>query len=124
LDQRRVAAESEVDTAVVAVVAADDFDKKKGKRELQQWMGSSFLEVVVAPGKYKKPAAAVVVAAEREGSVVVVGARSVVGAAVADAVADAAGENHLKEKNGCPLDMEKLPERPWTGFKESEPKPS
>ena len=118
MDQRRVVAESEVDTAVVAVVAADDFDKKKGKRELQQWMGSNFLEVVVAPGKYKKPAAAA--AAEREGSVVVVGARYVVGAAVAVADGDAAGENHLKEKNGCPLDMEKLPERPWTGFRESE----
>ena len=47
LDQRRVVAASE-DRTIETVV---DFGKKPGKRELQQWMESNFLEAAVAPGK-------------------------------------------------------------------------
>ena len=81
---------------MVIVVAADDFGKKPGKRELQQWMESNFLEAAVAPGKYRKHAAAEAFAA-------VGGARYVV-VAVAVAVA-AVVASHLKVKNGCPLDI-------------------
>ena len=95
LDQRRVVVASEEDRAVVIVVAADDFGKKPGKRELQQWMESNLLEVAVAPGKYRKHAAAEAFAA-------VGGARYVVVAVVAVVVVV---ESHLKAKNGCPLDI-------------------
>jgi hypothetical protein len=94
LDQRRVVAASEEDMAVVIVVVAGDFGKKPGKRELQQWMESNFLEAAVASGKYRKHAVAEAFAA-------VVGARYV---AVAVAVAVVV-ESHLKAKNGCPLDI-------------------
>jgi len=95
--------------AVVTVAAADDLGKKKGKRELQQWMESNFLEAVAVPGKYRKPAAA-----EREAFVV--GARHVAAAVAAVAVVVVAAESHLTAKNGCPLDIasQGLPERPWT----------
>ena len=79
---------------MVIVVAAGDFDKKPGKRELQQWMESNFLEAVVAPGKYRKHAAAEAFAA-------VGGARYVVVVVVVAVVV----ESHLKAKNGCPLDI-------------------
>ena len=78
---------------MVTAVAAVDFGKKPGKRELQQWMESNFLEAAVAPGKYRKLAAAEGFAAA--------GARY---AAVAVAVAVVV-ESHLKAKNGCPLDI-------------------
>lgn len=71
-----------------------DFGKKLGKRELQQWMESNFLEAAVAPGKYRKHAAAEAFAA-------VGGARYVVVAVAAAVVV----ESHLKAKNGCPLDI-------------------
>jgi hypothetical protein len=86
-----VVAASEEDRAVVIVVAAVDFGKKPGKRELQQWMESNFLEAAVAPDKYRKHAAAEAFAA--------------VGGARYAAVAVAVVESHLKAKNGCPLDI-------------------
>lgn len=78
----------------MVIVAAGDFGKKPGKRELQQWMESNFLEAAVAPGKYRKHAAAEAFAAAA-------GAKFVVAAAVAAVVV----ESHLKAKNGCPLDI-------------------
>lgn len=77
---------------MVIVVAAGDFGKKPGKRELQQWRESNFLEAAVAPGKYRKHVAAEAFAA-------VGGAKYVVVAVVVVV------ESHLKAKNGCPLDI-------------------
>lgn len=76
------------------MVIVVDFGKKPGKRELQQWMESNFLEAAVGPGKYRKHAVAEAFAA-------VGGARYV---AVAVAVVVVV-ESHLKAKNGCPLDI-------------------
>ena len=76
------------------MVIVVDFGKKPGKRVLQQWMESNFLEAAVGPGKYRRHAAAEVFAA-------VGGARYVVAVAVAVVVV----ESHLKAKNGCPLDI-------------------
>ena len=76
------------------MVIVVDFGKKPGKRELQQWMESNFLEAAVAPGKYRKHAAAEAFAA--------VGGEGYVAVAVAVAVVV---ESHLKAKNGCPLDI-------------------
>jgi hypothetical protein len=58
-------------------------------------MESNFLEAAVAPGKYRKHAAAEAFAAVED-------ARYVVVVVVVVAVAV---ESHLKEKNGCPLDI-------------------
>ena len=78
------------------MVIVVDFGKKPGKRELQQWMESNFLEAAVGPGKYRKHAAAEAFAA--------VGGVRYVAVAVAVAVVVVV-ESHLKAKNGCPLDI-------------------